>query len=147
MAYLKFVNRLPLVVVLLCTLGCNRDNSINNSNPYIPIVNFSYTLNLNLPEYTSLGYAGIAKTITYPGVGYNGVVVLNSGGNVYLAYELTCPNQSVSSCSRLKLNGITVVCDCDNAIYNLYSGQAQGKTYPLKPYRVTPIEGGLIISN
>lgn len=126
--------------------SCTRDSGINNNNPYIPIVNFSYTINLSLPLYSGLSYPGNTSVITYPGVGYYGVVVLNTGSG-YVAYELACPNQSISSCSRLTINGINAVCSCDQASYNLYTGQAQGKTYPLKAYRVSPIEGGLIISN
>lgn len=126
--------------------GCDKDNGINNNNPYIPIVNFSYTINLSLPLYTNLQYASNHVIINYPSVGYLGVVVFNNG-NGYVAYELACPNQSIASCSQMTISGVSAVCACDNASYNLFSGQAQGKKYPLKQYRTQLVNGNLTIYN
>ena len=61
---------------------------------------------------------------------------MNTGGG-YTAFEASCPNQDLSSCSVLDLDGILAKCPCDGVEYNLFTGQATTPVkYPLKPYRV-----------
>jgi hypothetical protein len=40
----------------------------------------------------------------------------------------------------MTLNGINVICPCDNVSYSLFSGQAQGMQYPMKQYRVEQLD-------
>lgn len=126
---------LLLLLLLPFISGCDSDDYSNN-NPYLPNYNFSIDLDLNLPLYTELQFPSNPVVINQAGIGINGVIVMNTGNN-FVAFENSCPNQELSNCSILELDGIIAICPCDNAEYNLYSnGQAQGKKYPLKPYRV-----------
>ena len=126
------------VVVLLLGvyLGCgNDDRSLENqNNPYIPNYNFSYTINLSLPQFSNLLYPSNAVYINSQGVGVRGVYVFNTGSD-YVAYEAACPNQGLSDCSTMELEGVYLKCLCDQSKYSLFSGESNTEQYPLLNYR------------
>lgn len=130
-------------ILLFCTIfllfvSCSQD-SVNNNNPYLPTYRFTSS-NINLNFYHSLLYAGNAIEYNEVGVGINGKVFIIYTGTEYRAFDATCPNQAISSCSTMYLNGIKAVCPCDDVEYSLYSGQAQGQQYPMIQYRVQIID-------
>ena len=124
------------VVVLLVfpmLFGCS-SNSPNNNNPYLPNYAVNFDINMNLPQYSDLKY--ISNAVYISGQGVRGIIVFNAGSG-YNAFDAACPNQALSSCSTMTIKGgIMALCACDNAEYSLFSGQAKGKEYPLKQYRV-----------
>lgn len=123
------------VLVFIFLLGCNNDN-FNNNNPYISNVNFSIDINTSLPAYNGLQFPSNPVRITNAGAGVQGIIVMKTGGgNSYVAWEASCPNQYPTSCSRLSISGINANCSCDSFSYSLYTGDG-GQQYPLKPYRV-----------
>lgn len=121
-----------LFLISLLFFSCS-DNGFNNNNPYIPKYNFSVTFNLSLPQYSNLNYVSNAIYYSGPDVGPKGIYVFNTGSG-YNAFDAACPNQALSSCSKLTLNGINLVCPCDDEEYSLFTGQGKLK-YPLKQYR------------
>ncbi|OIQ17644.1 MAG: hypothetical protein BM557_08105 [Flavobacterium sp. MedPE-SWcel] len=131
-----------LVLLFPILFGCS-SNSINNNNRYLPNYNFSIDINMELPLYTNLQFTGNPVFIDQAGIGINGVFVMNTGGG-YVAYEASCPNQELDSCSAMSLDGIMAVCPCDDVEYSLFGGQAAGVEYPLKQYRVQVIGNGVI---
>lgn len=127
------MKRLFLILLFAVTLmGCDKEN-FNNRNPYIPNYGFSILINTNLPSYSQLTFA--SNAIYYPNEGALGLIIFNTGSG-YKAYDAACPNQPISSCSTMTINGINAVCGCDDAEYNLFTGQAPNTEYPMKPYRV-----------
>ena len=123
-----------LLLLLIAFLpGCNNDD-FNNNNPYLPNYNFSIDINMELPLYSQLQFTSNPVLIAQAGIGINGIIVMNTGSG-YVAYEASCPNQNLASCSRLTINGINAVCPCDNTEYNLFTGDGRLK-YRLKTYRV-----------
>jgi nitrite reductase/ring-hydroxylating ferredoxin subunit len=68
-----------------------------------------------------------------PNIGARGVIVFNTGSG-YNAFDAACPNQAISTCSTMTINGINAVCGCDNATYNLFTRQSNLQ-YPMKQYR------------
>jgi nitrite reductase/ring-hydroxylating ferredoxin subunit len=127
-------------------IGCNKDDDSNNRNPYLPDYNFSFTVDKDLPLYSSLYFTGNPVLIEVPGT-INGVIVMNTGSG-YTAFEATCPNQNITSCSRLEVEGIIATCPCDGVEYNLFTGLGAGVQYPLKSYRVEVLsENAIRISN
>ena len=72
------------------------------------------------------------------GYGINGLLVINTGTGIR-AFDATCANHAVSSCSKLTLNGIEATCGCSEAlVYNLYLGlPTTDAQFPLKEYRVS----------
>ena len=61
-----------------------------------------------------------------------------------MAYDAACPNQALTDCSTMTINGINAKCDCDNAEYSLFTGLSAGKQYPMKAYRVQVIDATTI---
>ncbi|WP_348813174.1 Rieske (2Fe-2S) protein [Flavobacterium maritimum] len=109
------------------------NNDFDNTNPYIPNYTVTLDINMNLPSYSSLLY--VSNAIYYPGQGARGIIIFNTGSG-YNAFDAACPNQALSSCSTMTINGINAICACDNASYNLFTGLSSGKEYPMKQYRV-----------
>lgn len=120
-----------LLFISLFFLGCS-NSDFNNKNPFIPSYSFTVVLDLNLPSYSNLKFA--SNAIYYANAGAKGIYVFNTGSG-YNAFDAACPNQAISSCSTMTLNGINVVCPCDDSEYSLFTGQGKLE-YPLKQYRV-----------
>jgi nitrite reductase/ring-hydroxylating ferredoxin subunit len=140
-----FQQLLVLFSISLLFLSCHRDR-VNNSNPYLANYGFSIQINMNLPLYSNLQFAGNSIKVDEFGVGNRGIIVFNSGSGFY-AYDGACPNQALSSCSTLTLNSSSATCPCDNAVYSLFNGQAAGMQYTLKPYRAELNGTTVIVSN
>ena len=121
-----------ILIAFPMLFGCST-NSIHNNNPYIPNYSFTIDINMNLPAYSKLLY--VSNAVYISGQGVRGIIVFNSGSG-YNAFDAACPNQALSTCSTMSINGIYAVCACDSAEYNLFSGQSAGKQYSLKQYRV-----------
>lgn len=121
------------------------DNGFNNKNPYIPNYNFSVTFDLNYPAYSNLKFATNAVYYAGSDVGPKGIYIFNTGSG-YNAFDAACPNQALSSCSTLSLNGINLICPCDDEEYSLFTGQGKLQ-YPLKQYRVEVIRNIIRVYN
>lgn len=129
----KFAMKKHLLILLLLPLlfGCDSGN-FNNKNPYIPNYSFSVAINMSLPQYSNLQFPSNAVFVSAQGIN---IIVFNTGSG-FNAYDATCPNQSITSCSTMVISGINARCNCDSALYSLFTGQSPGKEYPMKPYRV-----------
>ena len=133
-----FVFLIMLSFIISCDTG-----SLNNNNPYLPNYPVTIQINLSLPQYSNLQFP--SNHVVVDG-GVRGVVVFNTGSG-YVAFDLGCPNQDLSSCSSMTIDGINAVCACDNAEYSLFTGQSAGKQYPLKQYRTELGGGYLYVTN
>lgn len=131
-----------LLLLIPLFMGCEKD-SVGSNNPFLPDYSVNLNINLNLPAYNVLKFPSNGVLITTAGIGIRGVFVFNVGSNTYVAYDAACPNQALSDCSTMTLNGITAKCPCDDAEYNLFTGLSTGKNYPMKSYR-TEVNGNII---
>lgn len=132
-----------LLLVMPFLINCSKDDFSNN-NKYLPNYNFSIDINMDLPLYTQLQFPANPVRITQDGIGINGVIVTNTGSG-YTAYEASCPNQELSTCSMLTINGVNAKCPCDNVEYSLFNGQATTSVqYPLKAYKVAQLSSNVI---
>ena len=132
-----------LLLIIPFFSGCS-NNDYNNNNPYLPGYNFNIDIDMNLPLYTGLLYTGNPVRITIEGIGINGIIVMNTGGG-YAAWEASCPNQDLGSCSVLSIDGINAVCPCDDVEYSLFTGLPNADLkYPLKSYRVQVVSQTVI---
>lgn len=136
-----------LLLIVPFLVNCSKDD-YNYTNKYLPNYSFSVDIDMSLPLYNQLQFPSNPVRINQAGIGINGVIVMNTGSG-YTAFEATCPNQAMSSCSVLTINGILVKCPCDGVEYSLFTGLATTPVqYPLKPYRVAQIGSNIIrISN
>ena len=124
-------NSVWLFILFSAFISCS-DNGPVNTNPFIPNYTFTVDINMNLPSYSKLLYP--SNAVYYAGKGVKGLIIFNTGSG-YNAFDAACPNQSLSSCSTMTINGIDAVCPCDNKTYSLFSGQGSLQ-YPMKQYRV-----------
>ena len=130
---------LVFLLILPFITSCD-EGSFNNRNPYIPNYTVSLPINLNLPQYSNLQFP--SNHIVDYSQGARGIVVFNTGSG-FVAFDLACPNQELSSCSTMTISGINAICACDSAEYSLFSGQSAGLQYPMKQYRVE-IQGSML---
>ncbi|WP_333693159.1 Rieske (2Fe-2S) protein [Flavobacterium sp.] len=131
------MKKIILLLSLSLLLGSCDDSGFNNNNPYIPNFSFSIDINTNLPSYSSLQFASNGVYISQSGAGVRGLLVFNTGSG-YTAFDAACPNQPLTSCSTLVINGINAICPCDDESYSLFTGLGNLQ-YPLKRYRVEVI--------
>ena len=146
MKFLKMKKLIALFIAIITIAACSKDSGRRNRNPNIPSYSFNVELNLNLPLYSDLKYVNQAKMINLSGAGLNGIIVFNTDGNNFNAFEATCPNQIPTTCSKLTIDGIYAVCPCDNVKYSLFDGYGEAE-YPMLSYRVEIIGDILKISN
>lgn len=139
MRYLLF-----LVGFLIVTSSCSNTDDDNQRNPYLLDVNFSTqlgpiaVLDLEIPSnpvYVSNG-------------GLRGFFVINTGSGI-VAWEASDPNHAPNDCSQMAIDGINVVCDCEDHSYNLFTGQSNGEVleYTLLPYRVQVSGSSITVFN
>jgi nitrite reductase/ring-hydroxylating ferredoxin subunit len=120
-----------LILFVSVLLSCS-DNNTSNKNPYIPNYSINLTVDMNLPAYSNLKF--VSNGVLVPNYGAKGIIIFNAGSG-YNAFDAACPNQDITSCTAMTINGINAVCSCDKTEYSLFTGLG-GKEYPLKQYRV-----------
>lgn len=123
-----------LMIVLL--FSCSENDSNNNCN-YLVDAGVDFTVNLSLPQFSSLEFP--SNVVYVPNQGNGGVFVINIGSGLR-AWDAADPNHVFNNCSIMTRNGINVTCNCNDANeYELYSGQPVGETdvsCGLREYRV-----------
>lgn len=127
---------LSLFVIFFSLLGCSSSDDNLRRNPNLPNINFRLQLNLSLPEYNNLQFAGNSY-VTYD-YGLKGIVVYNINNSQYAAFELSDPNHPPNECSRMRVNGVIATCECEENKYNIITGElSEGEgQYGMKPYRI-----------
>tara|TARA_B100001741_G_C16453857_1_gene551724 strand:- start:233 stop:688 length:456 start_codon:yes stop_codon:yes gene_type:complete len=146
----KTFRNISLAVGLsLLFLDCGKESI--QRNPYFVDIRFQRDLNLSLPLFNSLNFVG--GSVLIPDLGISGVIVFNLNGNTFLAWEATCPNHNVKSCSALSVNGVLAECNCEAYSYSLATGQLLNPAENLKPpqgllyYQVQNLNGILRVLN
>jgi len=134
------------LILVAGILSCSsNDDNRNNTNPFLNVPPVNITLNLNLPEYNSLKFPSNSVIIGNQGI--KGIVVYCINENLYTAFELSDPNHTPSSCSKMTVIAPVATCECsDENQYNIISGEhlSQDNTkYPMQQYRAVR-EGDVI---
>lgn len=148
---MRFLRLLLLVFIILLSFSCSKDGE--NRNPFLPDNNFSFDINLNLPLYSPLTNIGSAVLVESQGVGVRGVFVVNTGFDLFRAFEASCPNHAPSACSTMESNGQVATCSCEDFEYNLLTGQQLNRPddgtryYDMLEYRAVKSGNSVIISN
>ena len=130
-------------------ISCNKNSNIRN--PYLPELDFEFSINLNLPLYSDLKFTG--GSILVNDFGHKGIILYNLNNNIYLAWEASCPNHMPNSCSKTKLLGSLAECECENYQYSLATGQLinpspnNNNQYSMINYGVRVTGNSLVIYN
>ena len=138
---------LPALLLLCC------ESDSGQRNPYLSEVGFLFEINLNLPLYSPLTTVGNPVYIGNTGVGIRGVFVMNTGFDIFRAFEASCPNHAPNSCSTTELTGQNAICGCEEYEYSLFTGQLLNRPddgeryYDMLEYRANFNGSTLVISN
>ena len=146
----SFKNLIKFVIFsTLISISCNKDSV--NRNPFLPELDFEFSINLNLPLYNNLKFTGGSILLT--DFGHKGIILYNLNNNNYLAWEASCPNHKPNSCSKTKIIGSLTECECESYQYSLATGQLlnpssnETNQYPMINYGVRISGNNLVIYN
>lgn len=144
--YLKMKHFFFLIITTIVFFSCDKDENLNSNNPYLPNYPVNLQIDKNLPAYDNLNYPSNAVYINSGNAGVRGVIVFNTGSG-YTAFDAACPNQALSACSTMTIDGVNAVCPCDEKEYSLFTGLASGAQYPMKQYRVSVTGSVIYVTN
>lgn len=143
------MKKILCLLTIFLSLSCSKDEDRNDNNPNLlnPLV--SLNLNLNLPEYNALLFAGNSIIINQQGI--KGIVIYNVNNDFYTAFELSDPNHAPNDCSRMMVEGIIAKCPCqsDDNEYDIVTGKhsTQPDLYPMQQYFAQRTGDNLRINN
>ncbi|CAC9972699.1 hypothetical protein DBB36_04305 [Flavobacterium sp. WLB] len=126
------MKKIWLLLLFVSVLIACSDSERSNKNPYIPNYSVNLSVDMNLPAYSNLKF--VSNGVIVPNYGAKGIIIFNAGSG-YNAFDAACPNQELTSCAAMTIDGINAVCSCDKTSYSLFTGLG-GKEYPLKQYKV-----------
>lgn len=123
-----------VLIVFLVVVSCSK--TAVERNPFLIEKGFDQSINLALPAFNNLSYAG--GSMYWPNGGIKGLLLYNLNGSTIMAWEASCPNHEVKSCSTMQISGVTASCSCEEYQYSLATGQplTEGATYSLLFYKV-----------
>ncbi len=148
---MRLLRLLTLAGFTLLLISCSGDE--RRENPFLPDISFNFQINLNLPLYSPLTNIGNAVYVGTQGVGVRGVFVINTGFDLFRAFEASCPNHAPNSCSTMDANGQIATCSCEDFEYNLLTGQQLNRPddgeryYDMLEYRAVKSGDSVILSN
>lgn len=121
----------------LSILACSSsDDNNTNNNPYLVTPAVNLNLSLNLPEYSELKFPNNSVVVTSQGI--KGIVVYSINETLYSAFEISDPNHSPNSCSRMLVVTPVATCQCDDENkYNIITGEhtsQDNSNYPMLRY-------------
>ena len=127
---MKYIVLIGFLVLVSCS------KTAVERNPFLIEKGFDQSINLALPAFNNLSYAG--GSMYWPNGGIRGLLLYNLNGNTIMAWEASCPNHEVKSCSTMQISGVTASCSCEDYQYSLATGQplTEGATYSLLFYKV-----------
>ena len=142
-SYMRYL--VAVLAFLFITTSCSNSDDGNQRNPFLLDINFS--TQLSAIQVLDLEIPG--NPIYVSNGGLRGFFVINTGSS-FVAWEATDPNHEPNGCSQMVLDGINVVCQCDDDnTYNLFTGQSNNEVleFPLLNYRVSSTSGTITVFN
>ncbi|WP_406685599.1 hypothetical protein N1F78_07740 [Seonamhaeicola sp. MEBiC1930] len=135
-------------VSLLFLSSCAGNTVVDENCQFLLDINVQETVNLSLPKYSQLPFAG--NSVYIENVGNGGIIVASTGFDFY-AWDASDPNQVPSACSILVPSGLEATGGCnDENEYSLITGaptENPALRCSLKPYRVEQNGDNLLIYN
>ncbi len=154
----KFKEIKPFILAMLCIIslvqlqncGKNPRNTLINTGPV------NITIDLNLPKYNHLRYAG---EFAYFDGGIKGVLVIHDFDDAWYAFERTCAYEPENVCNQILIdsNELAMRCGstknnkfepCCNSLYNFAGFPTRGPANaPLARYNISRFGNTVSIYN
>ncbi|TYA70085.1 hypothetical protein [Seonamhaeicola marinus] len=138
-----FFCALCFVVLTACSSNSGEDENCK----FLLNINVQETVNLSLPQFSQLQFAG--NSVYIPNAGNGGIIVASTGFDFY-AWDASDPNKTPSPCSILVPSGLNASSTCtDKNTYNLITGEPENPSLrcSLKFYRIEKNGNNLLIFN
>ena len=124
-------------------------NSVDDKNcRFLLDIGVNFTIDLSLPQYSQLTFAG--NSVYIQNEGNAGIIVVSTGAD-FFAWDASDPNHAPNDCSALIPSGLNGTCGCgDGNTYNFVTGTPDGNDglrCALKNYRVQQTGNTLLIFN
>lgn len=94
---------LVLVLISSTLVSCSKSDTANSSCKFLLNVGVNLSINLSLPQYNQLQFAGNSVYVANAG---NGGIIVASTGVDFFAWDASDPNHAQSPCSRLVNSGL-----------------------------------------
>jgi len=131
-------------LILFTLINCTDPD---DNNPFLHNIAVDQTVYLNNPSNNNLLFVG--GYVEIPG-GIKGIVVYRGSGDLFYAFDLACPNSPPSDCTKMTVDGVNMICSCDDSKYALALGgapQQSSTKYGAKEYKVVNNGQTLLITN
>ena len=142
---MKFIYSL---IGLILLSACSGNSEEDENCKFLLDINVRETIDLSLPQYSQLQFAGNSEYIPFGGNA--GIIVASTGFDFY-AWDASDPNHLPSACSALVPSGLEATCGCpDKNKYSLITGaplEDSSLRCSLKFYRVEKNGNSLLIFN
>ena len=129
-------------------MSCSNNTEDDKNCRFLLDISVNFTIDLNLPQYSQLAFAG--NSVYIPNQGNAGIIVASTGVD-FFAWDAGDPNLPLSSCSVIEPSGLNGTSGCnDGNTYNFVTGTIEGNnalSCPLKNYRVQQNGNSLLIFN
>ncbi|NMH86989.1 hypothetical protein [Flavivirga algicola] len=136
------------LIALIILSSCSKNSPNNENCKFLLDLGVNVNINLSLPQYSQLPFAG--NSVYIPNAGNAGIIVASTGAD-FLAWDASDPNHAPNACSALTPTGLEGTCGCeDKNKYSLVTGQSLGSNNlpcSLKNYRVEKNGNNLLIFN
>lgn len=144
MRYLLFFS-----ILWLSITACSSDDD-RRRNPNLLDVNIDLRIDTSLPQYINL--RSVMNPIYIPEYGNGGIFVMKTGENAYVAWDAADPNHPRNNqCIGMYLEGLNVICACEQNTYSIFTGAFTNNTenlkYTLYPYLAQANGRFIYISN
>ncbi|MDP5157936.1 MAG: hypothetical protein NWQ07_05080 [Flaviramulus sp.] len=133
-------------ICIIFLFSCSSNTVDNRNCNFLLDIGVNININLSLPQYNQLNFAG--NSIYIPNIGNAGIIVASTGAD-FLAWDASDPNHEPNACSALTPSGLFGTCGCDDGnTYNFVTGEGNdGLRCALKNYRVERNGNSLLIFN
>ncbi|WP_346883225.1 hypothetical protein [uncultured Algibacter sp.] len=125
------------LLFILMLSSCSGNSDVERNCNFLLDINVQVSIDLNLPQYGQLAFAG--NSVYIPNVGNAGVIVASTGAD-FFAWDASDPNHAPNDCSAIIPNGLNGSCGCnDGNTYNFITGTPQdndGLRCSLRNYRI-----------
>jgi nitrite reductase/ring-hydroxylating ferredoxin subunit len=114
------MNRLFSLIYLVFLCACSGSSKEDENCKFLLDISINETIDLNLPQYSHLQFAGNSEYIPFGG---NAGIIIASTGFDFFAWDASDPNHVPSACSALVPSGLEATCGCpDENKYSLVTG-------------------------